>query len=592
MALAGLTALWLAAERGNSRAQRNGALERRARYRADITAAAGALQLSQTETARRWLESSPEEYRNWEWRYLASQIDNSRASFRPRGARPELIHLSPDCSRVIYATGSESILHLRDAAREREIAVQSGHDGTIVLLASSPSGSRVASSSADGTVRVWDGSTGQALAVLRDCAQPVAAMTWSGDAARLAIQTPRLDVEVWDVVHGVRISTLKDVEELRFARLSPNGKLLAAGGSSSAQLWDVDAGTKLGSLSSENRHVVSLAFSADGARLAGGTMYPQSRVWIWDTATGRALAKMDGHSNTVSAVEFSPDGRRLVSTSHDQTVVIWDSATGQSLSILQGHFDWVTAASFHPDSRRLVSASRDGSLRLWDTRDQKLIGVLRGETHVERFAISQPGGSVVASVGGDGTVRFWDLERIEDGGVLGRHTSFVYDVAFSPSGQTVASAGWDGAVRLWNARTGRPDRVLHHPTEIVNSVTFDPDGRHVASVGRDHQVYFWDLATGQITARVQLVGGPMSEERISFAPRGGLAASTGGRDGSIRLFTLSEEFPYVDLLTPGAGANDSVFSPDGSRLVCGYSDGMIRIWDVGSRVCTSGMARS
>ncbi len=110
LALAGLTALWL-------RAQYSGMAVRRALYRADIAAAASALQLNRTETARRLLESSPIEHRNWEWRYLVSQLDNSRAIFRPGTAPPHLVVVSPDCGRVVYANLHESILHLHDVAR-------------------------------------------------------------------------------------------------------------------------------------------------------------------------------------------------------------------------------------------------------------------------------------------------------------------------------------------------------------------------------------------------------------------------------------------------------------------------------------------
>ena len=97
-AFAGLTSLWLAAERANDRAQLNSKAERRARYRADISAAASALRLDYTETAHRLLQSTPNEYRNWEWRHLLSQLDNSRGVFQPPEGPPRRISFSPDCT--------------------------------------------------------------------------------------------------------------------------------------------------------------------------------------------------------------------------------------------------------------------------------------------------------------------------------------------------------------------------------------------------------------------------------------------------------------------------------------------------------------
>ncbi len=554
-----------------------------ARYRADITAAAGALQLNHTETARRLLDSSPTEFRNWEWRYLTGQLDNSLAAFQPPRALPGLVLLSPDCTRVIFAAAHESVLHMRAVVAGREIAALRGHEAEVLAIAWSKDGSLLASCSADRTVRLWDGATGRPLALLRDHAKPVVKMYLSDDGSRLAIHSSGPDVQIWNVNRRVLQTTIPAANERSVVKLSPHGNLLAVGRSNRVQLWNVDSGILLSSLDCGNAGVEALAFSADGSRLAAGTDYPQNRVWLWETATAKLLATMDGHTNTVCALEFSPDGRRIVSSSYDQSLRLWDTATGQSMATLQGHLARVTAASFHPDGRHLVSASLDGSLRLWDTQNRELFGAFRGETQVEQFALATPDGSLLASIGSGATVHIWDLERVKNAGVLGRHTSFVYDVAFSPSGRELASVGWDGVIRLWDVPAGRALRVLRHPSEIVTAVTFHPDGRTLASAARDQRVYIWNLDTAQSTASPAFAGGPLSEHRIAFAPQGDLVAVTGGPNGFAQLFTLSERSPAVDLVQPGPGTNDMAFSPDGSRLVCGYSDGTIRIWDVALR---------
>jgi len=68
-------------------ADRRGAAERRQRYRANVAAAAMALQVSNTGAARRALAAAPEEYRGWEWLHFNSQVsDNARAVLRMPGA--------------------------------------------------------------------------------------------------------------------------------------------------------------------------------------------------------------------------------------------------------------------------------------------------------------------------------------------------------------------------------------------------------------------------------------------------------------------------------------------------------------------------
>ena len=62
-----------------------GAARHRARYQAAIAAASSALELNNFDAAQAFLESAPEEHRNWEWRYIAAQLeDENRLPARRR----------------------------------------------------------------------------------------------------------------------------------------------------------------------------------------------------------------------------------------------------------------------------------------------------------------------------------------------------------------------------------------------------------------------------------------------------------------------------------------------------------------------------
>jgi WD40 repeat protein len=65
-------------------------------------------------------------------------------------------------------------------------------------------------------------------------------------------------------------------------------------------------------------HVVSLAFSPDGKKLASGSS--DQTVRLWDVATGKQIGSLQGHQGGESSVAYSPDGKTLASGGGDKTV--------------------------------------------------------------------------------------------------------------------------------------------------------------------------------------------------------------------------------------------------------------------------------
>ncbi|KAH8748441.1 hypothetical protein F5883DRAFT_721048 [Diaporthe sp. PMI_573] len=129
---------------------------------------------------------------------------------------------------------------------------------------------------------------------------------------------------------------------------SADGQRLASGsGDDTIKIWDPASGQYLQTLKGHDSWVLSVAFSADGQRLASGSS--DETVKIWDPASGQCLQTLKGHNNSVHSVAFSADGQRLASGSDDETVKIWDPASGQCLQTLKGHDFWVHSVAFSLD---------------------------------------------------------------------------------------------------------------------------------------------------------------------------------------------------------------------------------------------------
>src|SRR5262249_29723873 len=80
--------------------------------------------------------------------------------------------------------------------------------------------------------------------------------------------------------------------------------------------------------------VRTLAFSPDGRMLAAGGSQPAERdeVLLWDLAASKELATLRAVKGRVSAVAFRPDGRSLLTVSAEENLIgLWDVATAKQL---------------------------------------------------------------------------------------------------------------------------------------------------------------------------------------------------------------------------------------------------------------------
>jgi WD40 repeat protein len=232
----------------------------------------------------------------------------------------------------------------------------------------SPDGNRLATASADKTVKLWDARIGEDLLSLEGHKEAVRAVHYRPDGRRLASASEDGTVKVWDVESGEEVLSLPGhTGAVDAVRYSPDGRRLASAGSDRlVKLWDAEAGTEVFTFRGHAGDVVAVSFSPDGSRLASASW--DGTVKVWDTSSGGEVVTLKGHDKMVAGVAYLPDGSRLASAAWDGTVKLWDAYRGDELLTLPVGAAEVFAVTFSPDAGRLAAACSDGTVRRWDGR--------------------------------------------------------------------------------------------------------------------------------------------------------------------------------------------------------------------------------
>jgi hypothetical protein len=302
------------------------------------------------------------------------------------------------------------------------VAAQSellGHEGPVLQVAFSPDGQYLASSGADGTIRVWAVATRRIVITL--------------EAHRGWAQT---------------------------VTFHPEGRWLASGGNDRAvRLWDIETGQTFAEFLIEEGFVFDVAFSPFGRMLAassgGGTVH------LWDTESGSELAVLQDGDSAIYDIAFSPDGRLFASAGVDGAVRVLENVPPGS-ELCWFNTSSALSLAFSPDSRSLVVGEANGDIVPLSLPDNEGETIAReAPTCAASEVISahvagvntlayNPGGGILAS-GGDATIKLWRIERsaIAQTGVLEGHQADVRAVAFSPDGRFIASGDQSGVIILW-----------------------------------------------------------------------------------------------------------------------------------------------
>ncbi|MFM7206662.1 MAG: WD40 repeat domain-containing serine/threonine protein kinase [Planctomycetaceae bacterium] len=546
-------------------------------------------------------------------RWLERRIHGEREMLlkptpRPAGSRqrPDLhsIAISRD-GQTIAAGGADGVLRILRRGTENPALTRNpalteipAHD-EINDVAISPDGRLVASVGQDGRLRWWmvaapDRPAGEAPPA--GC--PLYGVAFSADGQALS--------------YGGEDRVLRRISVADPARVHEVHRLAAPDGKS----------PEIESLARTGRSVIV----ACGGEIAAIDEDDGAVLWSWQHKD----ASMTGA--VFHSVAASPDGRLVAAGGTDREGGIWDALSGIHIALLPPHPNWIQACQFSDDSGLVATACRDGVVRVFDVSSREPVARLVGHAGRVWDVAFEPEGTLL-TVGADGTMRRWNRPADRSSSAVheilsaGPTIRSVRDATVTPDRLQLVAIRADAAPILVDAATGttrelavgdRPpydgmavDLVHHRVAFGLNGanrgsvpvvVSLDADapaeprlslpgttadvGPYVCWTRRgqlvthasDGGVYAWPSTLDRVSQLTRCEAGCF---RVEASPAGPLRIAIATRPGTV-VPCDQRGIPTgsrVALQNAPEQISSLAWSPDGSRLACGFRTGAVSVFN-------------
>ena len=477
-----------------------------------------------------------------------------------------VVQISPDASSV--ATGhSDGTINLWNVSTGESTSLPSGHD-TIYEIAFSPDGDRVAYGDKGGFVQLFDLLHHRSMHATTFPSY-VDLLRFDADGRQLGLATGRGAIHFFDIATQSWTHASPDTGPVTFSELVNDGRAMATWTGHGVVICSFSGDCETKEL---GRHDGTVRFVAGSPSVLICTADGKISVLDYRAGTQKTLYSSD-RSVTCGAV--SQDGKYMIGGRQDGTVILTRLEDGFAFEY-HGHTGNLRQMEFAGDRTiSAITSAEDGSLRIWTAPILPSAGHSIDGTPLQ-YASFSPRDNVIVVRGTDTRVDFWRQDGRPDRTLT--FDSRALRARFSPDEHQLYTSHASGTVRASNVETGE-SVVLAQLQGFAAGLEVSPTGRLVAASSSSGEILLWDSV--QRTA-VTLRGPEQPAYYMLFSPDERYLVSAGAADGEVRLWNLMVG-TSEPLYKHGTEIRGLEWLRRGQSILTASDDGVIKEFDLNTR---------
>lgn len=292
------------------------------------------------------------------------------------------------------------------------------------------------------------------------------AVSFDASGARIATSSDDKTVRIWDAQTGVQLSRFPGHEDWVWAaNFSPDGaRVVSASRDLTARVWSADNGEEILRLSGHTSTVRDALYDPKARYIV--TASHDKTIRLWDPETGEELRRLEGHTDRVTALAISRDGSLIASASSDGTVRLWHAPDGSPGKVFSGS-GALNDVAFSRSKTKIAAVSDDGTGFVWDVFSGQLLARISAPDKLfgVRFADQD---RQVATVGLDGLVRLWSVDNGAALRDFTGHEGGARGLDVSDDGALLISGSRDNTARIWDVASGAQLQIMGHITPAID----------------------------------------------------------------------------------------------------------------------------